>query len=556
MHGPHQVTRPYDPYETLQAQRMAIADSSTDDHTYPAVTEGISAEINERIAAIAKTNPQTPAGEQIVSANDVNYGLFVREDGDSVIIRSRMDDEGYDMAHQTDMTYCLDFIKKEPEIAALFGYQIKQLDGGGTEVTAPTAETLNAAKEAIPARVPINRAKFVDVSYEDGQIPMDAYLQHIANGEIPIADAAHDWLAHGLGWATMGEKVFDHISKICAEALKSGSEKQKKAALGLADRFSNEATILSSAVDTNAFATLLADATKGMGKLFTGVTAGRAIREQRQVFDQLRNYIEKSIDTPDSKQNEPYPQGWDIDYIDIPKGITESRWLSGHEIADYSAYAQAWLADALGERPGPISVSETDQTYDPDSMLYQFKRTQGWGGIDEPMVRSAGPSVEFGGPSDVYDTDILPGFTPDHVSNVTASRTLDSKSQIARGPVDFVADVRNTPFAAESVGSVKVKSLTDSSFRPEGFGGGFHDHFRGLRSVAIQEATRILKPGGYLVWERGRREDYFAILEAGLEPVAVKVEHVITQDATTGMYTSPSFVVNGVYQKRARALDR
>lgn len=105
------------------------------------------------------------------------------------------------------------------------------------------------------------------------------------------------------------------------------------------------------------------------------------------------------------------------------------------------------------------------------------------------------------------------------------------------GSVDFVADGRSLPFTEESVGSIFISYLGQVSKKGvyELIEAGLEDkvpkvererspakteaellsNIAKLRQAVIKEAERVLRYGGYLVWQGGKEEDIAFALQNG-----------------------------------------
>ena len=96
-----------------------------------------------------------------------------------------------------------------------------------------------------------------------------------------------------------------------------------------------------------------------------------------------------------------------------------------------------------------------------------------------PFIEVAGPTL--GGFDIVRPKDIKSADKPYFTSNITEGLETYGRKV---APVDFVADARHLPFTDESIGAVFASCLVAD-----------------IRKEAIQEACRVLEPGGLLVWE-------------------------------------------------------
>ncbi len=254
------------------------------------------------------------------------------------------------------------------------------------------------------------------------------------------------------------------------------------------------------------------------------------------------------IHTP-SQSSDPYPRHWSLEFPDPETWIAQSRTFSAEEIHEYGAYAMHWLYDKLGDRAtGVVTVrNNREDAQLPGRQIYESQ--QQWGSVDPAAVTEAGLSIEFGGPTRFKPGNILPHHTPDFVSNITTDQEINNKGQRVLGSVDFLADAGQMPVASESLGSVVVSDLPDITGFPDDFADGTRDSWRNLRERAITEAERVIKPGGYLIWNGGRKEDFDQITQLGLQPLSLNVIHSVIHEPISNTYTDPTMHVNGVYQK-------
>ncbi len=168
-----------------------------------------------------------------------------------------------------------------------------------------------------------------------------------------------------------------------------------------------------------------------------------------------------------------------------------------------------------------------------------------WGEVDKKSLEGAGLSVEIAGPTKRRKGhNMLPRFKPQVVTNVsTMHRTARGEDgRPIKGRLDALTDAAHMPFRDASVGSVHISCLPGSRV------GRQLQHDRSLRHEAIQESARVLKEGGYLVWDGGVPEDYESIVQNGLSPVAL-VFDLKLYEADVDHYDSPQLDVDGIYQK-------
>lgn len=129
----------------------------------------------------------------------------------------------------------------------------------------------------------------------------------------------------------------------------------------------------------------------------------------------------------------------------------------------------------------------------------------------------AKPVIEIGGPTDggfvTVDIERLNQF---FTSNIAAPDQHWSTNQITGtwrdrisnvGPVNFRADGRHLPLAAESTGGILISAMLND---------------QKLNEDIIKEARRVLVQGGILVLENNNPQDVLFALNNGFEPVIWK----------------------------------
>ncbi len=123
--------------------------------------------------------------------------------------------------------------------------------------------------------------------------------------------------------------------------------------------------------------------------------------------------------------------------------------------------------------------------------------------LEGPFVEVAGPTeggytlidIDALKPREIYISNIFPGAPRYN----TDSDGIESYY----GNVDFQADARQLPLKDESVGALFVSCF------PKSPSIAYHGNTQGenQRLIVIQEALRVLRKGGILVWQGGADED-------------------------------------------------
>lgn len=214
-----------------------------------------------------------------------------------------------------------------------------------------------------------------------------------------------------------------------------------------------------------------------------------------------------------------------------PEGVA-TNVLGRSDVDRIVRAAEEWVNDPSET---PVAFRHEREQWGKNYMHF-YEATKG--GITEDEVRSAGVSVEFGGPTERKEgIHVLPGYQPDVVTNIEQdSLLLGEPTQ----KLDALTDATNMALAAESVGSVHISGL-DGGEKDLEFGSP-------TRDAAIQEAQRVLKEGGFLVWDGGTPKNHSTIIAGGFVPR--KVEYFMSVlERADGTYRNPSLVVSGVYQK-------
>jgi hypothetical protein len=166
-----------------------------------------------------------------------------------------------------------------------------------------------------------------------------------------------------------------------------------------------------------------------------------------------------------------------------------------------------------------------------------------WSSLSDGAIEEAGISVEFGGPSLRGSKGyMLPGFKPDIVTNLAHQHS--NGEVIPRGELQLLADAAKMPFADASIGSIHIAYLPgDYVHKSKGLVSATP-----LRNGAIYEAARVIKPGGYLVWDGGVKTDFDRIIGQGFEPVALSMDYSVSVLAED-VCLNPRFSVDGIFQK-------
>lgn len=121
--------------------------------------------------------------------------------------------------------------------------------------------------------------------------------------------------------------------------------------------------------------------------------------------------------------------------------------------------------------------------------------------LEDLISSTHGPTVEIGGPTEEgYHMD--KGMTwhpvPDYVSNVSPERPTLYGQDIGSQDINLVLKADKMPFAAASVGVVFASNLPQEA-----------------RTSTLEEAHRVLKNGGCLVYQGGYAEDIEKAVELG-----------------------------------------
>ena len=230
--------------------------------------------------------------------------------------------------------------------------------------------------------------------------------------------------------------------------------------------------------------------------------------------------------------------GREFDYSD-------TTFLTREEAEALLRHIDAWLPSKLGPDTQLARSYDIDPPYGQETVDDDYRTIQqtfSWGDIDWNTVHDAGVAVEFAGPTIRSEKHhILPDALMDVVTNVTAQPLgLDSSK------LGAVADVRNMPIADESVGSVHISALNGAPREFE------QNHESDLRDKALQEAARVIRPGGYLVWDGGTQQDYDLIIKLGFEPVKIRVQtrvYEVIKSESPRRYLGHELDVDGVFRK-------
>ncbi len=127
-----------------------------------------------------------------------------------------------------------------------------------------------------------------------------------------------------------------------------------------------------------------------------------------------------------------------------------------------------------------------------------------------------GNVIEVAGPT--YSKESLGslyGLRPTYVTNIVAEP--DKPGYV--GPVDFAADATELPFENNSQSAIYASCLPGALRGRSGI-----PEFTNLRDNAISEASRVIKPGGYLLWCGGTEADFTHATDLGLRPVYIATE--------------------------------
>jgi hypothetical protein len=194
-------------------------------------------------------------------------------------------------------------------------------------------------------------------------------------------------------------------------------------------------------------------------------------------------------------------------------------------------------AEAIAGQPLNFSFSSYQvEGMSDDERIIDYQATAGK--VMEQDIRAAGRSIEFGGPTERgVGTHLLPDFEPDAATNVTAA----PMGRMPKSRIHAEADAAAMPLADETVGSIHISALG----RGESENGTADDH---ITQGAITEAARVLRHGGYLVWDHGIVHDHEWAIANGLVPVQLSFSLHMAQKSD-GTFSHPGINMSGVYQK-------
>jgi SAM-dependent methyltransferase len=144
------------------------------------------------------------------------------------------------------------------------------------------------------------------------------------------------------------------------------------------------------------------------------------------------------------------------------------------------------------------------------AMTFLFSKDLSWK-REGFVFKPEGPILEVGGPTDKYDIcknivlkldELKKRGQQVYISNVCGvSNNRDRPASI--GVLDLLADGTSLPVADGALGAVFVSCMN-----------------RDVRDEIIVEASRVLRPGGILVWQGAVVEDISFARSAGLEVVS------------------------------------
>jgi hypothetical protein len=214
------------------------------------------------------------------------------------------------------------------------------------------------------------------------------------------------------------------------------------------------------------------------------------------------------------------------------------RPLTRPQAVDVIDQLQSLMPEVSGAQPK--IVYEKDEW---DDSIYRRWLTNYGEDISATTMKAAGAVVEFAGPTDWQRDNglggsLMPiGVEPDLVSNLNRDYLEDDEE------VDYFDDVCNTLHPNESIGTFAISCLDGAQRFSD-------DEDFGLRDGAIAEAGRIVRPGGYLVWQGGVPQDAEKAIEVGFDLATVKFKTGI-EELNGGYFIYPSIDVDFIARKRA-----
>lgn len=246
-----------------------------------------------------------------------------------------------------------------------------------------------------------------------------------------------------------------------------------------------------------------------------------------------------SLDQSEQLANQPQA----LLYVDLDQHVRAAREqdFDADEARALFVLLDQWIHyEVTGEIEDTISKEYIDNGEHQPTIVHTHQ--QAWGQCDAQEVAAAGLSLEVAGPTMRRPgRNILPDAQVALVSNLINNKVLSH----AKAHLDLRADGTCLPFVGESFGSVHAAYLPGVMRHAL-------DGYEHLRSGVISEAVRVLRPGGFLVWDGGSVDDYQQILACGLRPRKLITQSSVHErfiDDTRSLYEGIAFSVHGVYQK-------
>lgn len=232
------------------------------------------------------------------------------------------------------------------------------------------------------------------------------------------------------------------------------------------------------------------------------------------------------------------------EHLKLLSGLrTENYWAPAESMDKNEAFLMAgYLLERIPTLLKQQSLSGKVKMHVEKHRTHSGKRAhnfiQQWGVVPDPeSVGIIGPIVEFAGPTDGENNPkIAFGIEPDLITNVNDTF----------GEIDVFVDAKHMPMRDESLGGVYISCLPGAMGRMHTWPG-----LSTLRGDAINEATRVLKPGGYLYWLGGTPDDVDHILANGLEPAYLDSTISILEEGKRKQksYEYSRFSISGAYRK-------
>lgn len=162
-------------------------------------------------------------------------------------------------------------------------------------------------------------------------------------------------------------------------------------------------------------------------------------------------------------------------------------------------------------------------------------------------------AVEIGGPTPYYN--LVQGQVPEGTIISNISSEIMSDVDPARNPI-IVLDGRKMPFKDESLDVIYGSAINRFGTTPN-WGGVNTMLDDPIREGVIREASRVLKPGGELIWQSSGLVDFETAIEFGFSPTTVKPRNFLPKALSFNMdvWTDERYYMANSRASNQRVLD-